>query len=217
MIVQWYSFHVYFISPQEAVPDSKMIEKLNSAGPLKLLINDGVKAVSNSLTKLLQLSEVDKFYWHFISLCCTHIQLSVDNISELKTYLFAMDKLSTVFHDYCTTRKFEKPAVIPQEIDRIPNTDVKDYFKWIIKMQNIMIQWDSKFLNEEFNYDDIFTYTSNLQSIIAFAKFVHTSHLVISIDEIIKFEQKYSTLYGDLCTILVKNNKDYGWYEHSCY
>ena len=196
-----------------------MIEKLNSAGHLKLLINDGVKAVSNSLTKLSQLSEVDKFYWHFISSCCTHIQLSVDNISKLKTYLIVMERLSTVFHDYCTTRKYEKPVVIHslrQEIDRIPNTDVKYYFKWIIKMQNIMIQWHSKFLNEEFNYDDIFTYASNLQSIILFAKFVHTSHLVISNEEIGKLKEEYSTLYGDLCRLLVRNNKDYGWYKHGC-
>ena len=208
-----------FISPQEAVPDSKMIENLNSATHLKLLINAGVKAVSNSLTNLSQLSEVDKFYWHFISSCCTHIQLSVDNISKLKTYLIVMERLSTVFHDYCTTRKYEKPAVIhslPQEIDRIPNSDVKDYFKWIIKMQKIMIQWHSKILNEEFNYDDILTYASNLQSIISFAKFMHTSHLVISNEEIGKLKENYSALYGDLCTLLVRNNKDYGWYKHSC-
>ena len=209
-----------FISPQEAVPDSKMIEKLNSANHLKLLINVGVKAVSNSLTKLAQLSEVDKFYWHFISSCCTHVHLTVDNIFKLKIYLFVIEKLSTVFHDYCTTKKFKKPVVIdslPREIDCIPNTDVKDYFKWIIKMQNIMIQWHSKFLNEEFNYDDTFTYASNLQSIVTFAKYVHTSHLVLSNDEIGKFKENYSNLYGYLCTLLVKNNKDYGWYKHSCY
>ena len=199
---------------QEAVPDSKMIEKLSSGNHLKLLVNAGVKAASASLTKLPPSSEVDKFYWHFVASCCTHVQPSVENLSKLKTYLFVIDRLSTIFHDYCTTRKIEKPAVIhslPQEIDGCPNTDVKDYFKWMIKMQSIVIHWESKFRNEEFNYDDIFTYASNLQSITVFAKCVDTSHLVLSNNEIGKFKENYSAHYGDFCSLLLKSNREYGW------
>ena len=191
-----------------------MIEKLNSSNQLKLVIDAGVKAVSSSFTKLSQLSEADKFYWHFIASCCAHVQPGVENLANLKSYVFATEKLSKIFCDYWNTRKVEKPPVIhvvPQEINRISNSDVKDYFKWIIKMQNIIAHWLLKFLDEEFNYDDIFTYHRNLQSITAFATAVYTNHLVFTDANIIKHRDKFSKVYANLCSLLVKNNKENGW------
>ena len=191
-----------------------MIEKLNSTNQLKIVINTSISAACNSLTKLSQLSEVDKFYWHFIASCCSHIQPNVENLAKLNSYLFVTEKLSAIFRDYCSTRKREKHMVIheiPQEISRISNTDIKDYFKWVMKMQNIVIHWQSKFLNEEFNYDDIFAYAGNLNNIHSFAKYMFVGNLALTADEIGRFKEDYSTVYANLCSLLVKNNKEYGW------
>ena len=130
------------------------------------------------------------------------------------SYLFATEKLSKVFCDYCSTGKVENSLVIyevPQEICHIYNSDVKDYFKWIVKMQNIMVHWQSTLIDDEFNYDDIFAYHGNLQSITAFAKAVYTDHLVYTDADVTKFRESYSNVYANLCLLLVKSNKEYGW------
>ena len=191
-----------------------MIEKFNSSNQLKLVLNASINAASASLTALSQLSEVDKFYWHFIASCCNHVQPNAENLSKLKTYLFVTERLSNIFLDYYASRKIEKPPVIhevPQEIIRISNPDVKDYFKWVIKMQNIMIHWQFKFMEQEFNYDDIFTYDDNLKHINTFAKAVYTEHLVYTDSDIAKIKERYSVIYAELSSLLVMSNKEYGW------
>ena len=190
-----------------------MLEKLYLTNNLQLVINESVKAASNSLTALSQLSEADKFYWHFIAYCCNHVQPNRENLSKLNIFLSPIEKLSLIFHEYCTKNSIEKSVIntVPQEISHISNANVKDYFNWIVKMQEIMIHWQSKFMDQDFNYDDTFTYTDKLLSIAAFAKAVCAEHLVYTADEIAKLKEDYSAMYAKLCSILVKNNKEYGW------
>ena len=190
------------------------MEKLNATNHLKLVIDASVKAASNSLTKLPQLSEVDKYYWHFIASCCSHIHLNPENLAKLKTYVFITEKLSIIFNNYYTTCKLGKPSIIhhiPQEINCVSNADVKDYFKWIIKMQNIMIHWQAKFMEQEVNHDDIVAYVGNLDSINSFAAAVYADHLVYADSEISKLKKNYSGIYANLSSLLIKSSKDYGW------
>ena len=190
-----------------------MIEKLNSSNQLKIVIDASVKAAFSSFNRLSRLSEVDKFYWHFIASCCAQVQLNVENLYRLKSYVFATEKLSKIYCDYWITKNIEKPPVfheVPQEISRF-NSDVKEYFKWIVKMQKIMAHWQLKFFDEEFTYDDIFAYHGNLPTITAFATAVYTDHLVYNDAEIIKFRESYSNVYANLCLLLVKSNKENGW------
>ena len=181
---------------------------------LKLIIDESVAIACNSLTTLSQLSVVDKFYWHFIASYCNHIQPNHENLTEVTTYLFPIEKLSVIFHEYCTKNNIEKSFVIDTiswEINSISNADVKNYFNWIAKMQEIVIYWQSKFIEQDFNYDDTFTYADKLQSFTAFAKAVCTEHLVFTVDEITKLKDDFSAIYAKLCSLLVKNDKKYGW------
>ena len=190
-----------------------MIEKLNSSNHLMLVLNASINAASASLTTLSQLSGVNKFYWHLIASFCSHVQLNAEKLSKLNTYLCITERLNNIFLNYCTKRRYESPPVIleiPQEINLISNTDVKDYFKWIIKMQSIVTHWRMKFLNEEFNYDDIFAYARNFHDISTFAKAVYIGHLTFTINEIAEFKNNYSAVYANLCLLLVKSNKEYG-------
>ena len=187
-----------------------MLENLQS-NRFNSVIDESIKAASNSLTALSQLSEVDKFYWHFIASCCKHVQPNRENLVKLNTFLFVIERLSTIFHEYCTKNSIEKSVItmVPQEIHHIAY--VEDYFKWFIKMQEIMIHWQTKFMDQDFNYDDLFTYTNMLQSINAFAKAVNTDHLVYTADEIKRLEQDFSAVYCEVCSLLFKNNKECGW------
>ena len=189
-----------------------MLEKLSPANNLYHVIEECVNAASNSLTALSQLSDVDKFYWHFIASCCNHVHPNPENLSKLNKHLSAVEKLSVIFHKYCAN-KGKKSIIyeVPEEIAHILNADVKSYFEWIIEMQKFMINWQSKFMDENFNYDDIFIYADNMQDINAFAKSVCAEHLVYSADEISKLKEDYSAIYADLCSLLVKSNKENDW------
>jgi len=190
-----------------------MIEKLNSSNNLKALILHSVDHVVKTLNYLQQLSSVDRFYWNFIASCCSHIKPDKDNLDKITMYTFAVEKLGRVFQEYCVTKNIN-PRVfftVPEGINQLSNHDVKEYFKWIVEMQSIMIHWHEKFFDEDFNYDDIFMYVSNLNNISKFAAGLNAGYLVYKSDEMAKIKEKYSSLFSDLCLLIVKSIKDTGW------
>ena len=174
------------------------------------MIDASVDAACKSLKTLSELSETDKFYWHFISSCCKYIQPSADNLTELSTHSFIIDKLGRIFQKYCTTKEVNKSKV-PEEITLISNADVMDYFTWICKIQSIMVKWREKFLEQDFTSDDILTYNSNLVVIANIAKAVNAGDLVFSNAEIENLYKRYSTVLAELCSLLIKGDEKYGW------
>lgn len=189
-----------------------MMKKLNSIQQLHCVLKECVVGACNSLRRLQQLSEVDKFYWHFITLCCNHIQPNPENLDKLTNYELVVDQLGKIHRNYCDINKINKVIDdIPHEINDVSNTDIKEYFKWILKMQMILSHWKEKFNTGEFNYDDIFTYAIKVDQIAGFAEALHVKHLAYNANKISHFKEEYSKLYAKLCTLLVKNSKDSGW------
>jgi len=190
-----------------------MIEKLNSSHNLKLLIVNGVDHVIKTLGSLHQLSSLDEFYWNFIASCCSHVQPDANNLDKIAMYTYAVEKLGKVFQEYCVAKNIGARVFheVPQDINRLSNSDVKEYFKWVVKMQSVMIHWHSKFVNDEFNYDDIFVYACNLVNISKFAVAVNAGNLAYKSDEISKIKEKYASLYSELCLLMIKSIKDTGW------
>ena len=190
-----------------------MIEKIQS-NTLKQLITRSVKSVRSTVTSLSQLSVIDKFYWSFIASCCNHIQVGVKDLNKLSDFYFALEKFSKIYKAYCDERKnISQPMhELPEEIKYNPNNDVKDYFNWIIKIQKIYIHWQELFMENECNYDDIFSYASSLTTVTDLATLLGTTHLVYGADKVAEFKLRYSKLYEKLCLLLVKGNKDVEWY-----
>ena len=191
-----------------------MIKKLDSNSRLKPIIIDSVKAACKSLSTLSQLSEINKFYWHFIALCCNCVQPNPDSLDDFIIYESIIDQLSKILQAYYRSNKEITKVTheLPHELSHISNSDVKNYFKWILNMQNILADWQQKFKTGEYNYDDVFTYAVNVDNITKFAEAVHVEHLTCSSEEIFEIKEKYSTLYADLCLLLVVNSKNSGWY-----
>lgn len=202
------------------------MEKFNKSNCLTPVIDASVEATCKTLGTLSQLSTADKFYWHFISSCCKliHVQPSTDDKTKLSIYLFVVDKLGKIFRQYCTTKKVNKSVTtceVPEEIQLIPNVNVKDYFAWICKIHDDMHKWQVKFFDNDFNYDDIYIYNENLQIIVDIAKAVNADHLVFSATDIESVRDRYFVAYADLCSLLIKGKEEYGWYInfviYSCY
>ena len=190
-----------------------MIKKLKCIPKLKHIVDISIRAAYKSLLTLPQLSEIEKFHWHFIALCCNHVQPNPENLDELINYECVIVQLSKIFQKYYefkneTTKDTQQ---ISYELNDISSTDVKVYFQWIQKMQKILTHWQEKFITGKYNYDDIFIYTHNLDMITKFAEAIHFKNLVYNTDEIDEIKKKYSSLYANLCLLLVKNNSDSGW------
>ena len=190
-----------------------MIKKLNSTPKLKHILVISVKAAYNSLQTLPQLSEIEKFRWHFIALCCNHVQPNPENLDELINYECVIVQLSKIFQKYYELKMNTTIDIhqIPYGLNDISSTDVRGYFQWIQKMQKILTHWQEKFMAGKFNFDDIFIYANNLDMITEFAEAIHFENLVYNTDEIDEIKKKYSSLYANLCLLLVKNSSDSGW------
>ena len=203
--------YVCILFYQEIVLDTEMIKKLNYNPKLERIVVISIKAACTSLLTLPQLSEIEKFYWHFIALCCSHVQPNPENLDELINYERVIIQLSKIFQKYYNLKinTTKDTHQIPYELNDISSTDVKDYFQWIQKMQKILTHWQEKFTAGKFNYDDIFIYANNLDMITVFAEAMHIKKLVL--DEIDEIKKRYSSLYANLCLLLVKNSSDSGW------
>ena len=193
---------------QEIVPDSMMLESLSVSQRkdvqiLQSLIIKSVEIASKSLA-LSHLSAVDQFYWNFIASCCNRIQLDSKTLYKFRDYAFVLEKFSKIFQTYCKGTLY----VLDEVPKDILNNDIKEYFKWIIKMQNICCHWHEKFMKQDYNYDDTLTYVSSLQTMKSVAKYFGTDKLVFNSDQTHGFKKKYSKLYAEICVLLVKNHKD---------
>ena len=190
-----------------------MLEKLENFRPLADVIDASIGAVHNSLTTLSKLSEVDKFYWRFISSCCKCIQLGSENLATLNIYSLVINKLGKIFQEYCKVKDVSRSITdkVPEEINSVLSAEVQEYFTWIHKMHGILFKWQTNILNKEFNYDDVFTYETNLSIITDIAKALNAHHLVISNIEITGLSERYYVAYGELYSLLVQGNNDYGW------
>jgi len=192
---------------QEIVPDKKMLIKLkNSSSQLPYVIDTSVNTACESLNALSNLSEVDKFYWHFISLCCKSIQPDMVNLS---IHSIGIDKLGKIFKRYCSSRNIDE-SEIPEEITLLSNTDVKSYFIWIYKIRDVIDVWRAKFLEELYTYDDISSYTQNLLTITNVAKAVYSSDFVFPYTDA-DLIKRYSYVVTKVSSYLIKGNERYGW------
>jgi len=189
-----------------------MIEKVQS-NALKKLITRSVESVKLTVSSLSKLSFINKFYWSFIASCCNRIQVGVKDLSKISDLYFAIENFSEIYKAYCDVRiNISHPMnELPEEIKRTSNSDIKDYFNWIIKLEKIYIHWQELFIWNEFNYDDIFTYASSLTTVTDLASLLGTTRLVYDADQIAQYKLQYSKLYEKLCLLLVKGNKDAEW------
>ena len=188
-----------------------MIKKLETSSHLQDIVEVSIYAACESLNALPQVSDVDKFYWHFISSCCKHIRPSGGNLVKLTTYSFAIDKLGKIFQQYCMIKNISESVTcrIPQDIS---NADIKDYFSWICEIQTVVDKWRQKILEEQFNYDEISMYSTSthLSAFEQIAKAVKAD-LVFDVTALLELKDRFSVVYAELRSILVKGNKELGW------
>ena len=203
---------------QEIIPNVKMIENESMSSSLRELICKSTDSVSKTFSSLSKLSHINKFYWKFIASCCNHIHVGIKDLYKLENFSFAIERFSNIFLSYCHKRKaISQPLkVIPEDIENISNDNIKEYFRWVIKMQKIFAHWKELLESKQCNYDDITAYSQSLNTIIAFATCLNVPHLVCEADDIKEYKKLYSNYYDELHQLLIKRNQDVNRYVSVC-
>jgi len=188
----------------------KMIENESISSSLKELISKSTESVSKTFSSLPKLSHINKFYWRFIASCCNHIHVGVRDLHKLEIFSFVIERFSNIFLSYCNKKKgISQPLVaIPEDIEHNSNDDIKQYFKWVIKMQKIFVHWEDLFQSKQINFDDITAYSQSLNTIKALATCLNVPNLVCEDDDINAHKMHYSDYYSKLHQLLIKCNQD---------
>jgi len=194
---------------QEIIPDAKTLQGMSASvivdvENLKPLINKSIGSICINFSSLSHLSATDQFHWSFIVSCCHQVQLDNIPLHELSSYSFILEKFSKVFQAYCKDRVVILDE-IPEDIACISNSNVKEYFKWVKKLQNIFRHWHEKFMKQEYNYDDILTYASSQPTLKSLAKCFSSNEFIFDPEQIEGFKKQYSKIYGEICLILVRS------------
>ena len=177
---------------------------------MKDLIIRSSEHISKTFTASLPLSDIAKFYWSFIALCCKRIQIGVKDLKKLAHFSFAIEKLCIIYLAYC-----DKTMDVSQPLCKVPEeiSDIKEYFNWIIKMQGILKYWYELFEQQNYNFDDIITYAGMLATTESLARSLNITNMVHEIDHIEELKTKYYEQYIKLCTLIVKDAEGY---EFNC-
>ncbi|XP_065915635.1 uncharacterized protein [Dysidea avara] len=191
---------------KEIIPNMYINEGSASYISKQLIVRSSV-SVSKTVTTLSALSSIEKFYWNFIALCCCRIHVGVKDLQKLSRFAFAIENLSSIYSAYCNKRSnVSQPLCeVPEEIK---HTDVREYFKWIIMMQRVLIYWQELFAEQAYNYEDILLYTEALPTIDKLAKSLNITHLVYEIDQIKVLKAHYYEHYAKCCSLMVKRSND---------
>jgi len=177
------------------------------------LMHTSVNALCKTTKSFEQLGIAEDFHWNVIASCCSHIQPHPENLGKIDTYSFAVGVLGKVFQEYCVTHKVDKQRLyeIPEKIASLSNANIKNYFQWIIKMQNILAKWYSKFQDGDYNFEDADIYDSKCQKIAVFAKGINAEYLVFSQTQIKEYKESYLKLQSELCLLLMKKINQRNW------
>jgi len=181
------------------------------------MITKSAKYVSKTVSSLPNLTHIDKFYWRFIASCCNHIHVGMKDLHKLEMFSFAIENFGHVFILYCHRRKpsSQPMSLIPEEVEHASNKDVKEYFQWVVNMQNFFGHWKELFNSRQCNYDEITAYSQFLKTIKSLAACLNVSHLVCEADDIKDYKKHYSDYYERLHQLLIKRNQDVNRYEYN--
>ena len=105
--------------------------------------------------------------------------------------------------------------VVPEDIENTSNDNIKEYFKWVIKMQKVFVHWKELLSSNQGNHDDITAYSQSLNTIKALATSLNVPNLVCEPDDVKEYKKFYSDHYNYLHQLLIKRNQDVNRYVNA--
>ena len=170
----------------------------------KNILISSVNTLCKDFTWFAPLSPLQKFCWGVVATVCRKISIIVvKNFESVLKFQFVIKKLGFVFKTYCQVRSLSNQQCLlsldmPKEIDDCQSDDVRNYFYWVRNVQDLLKEWQKKFLELKVNYDEILQYVTHCNDITALGQAVCANSYIMKKDEIEKVKEKYVQCFNEL-------------------
>ena len=116
--------------------------------------------------------------------------------------------LGIIYNSYCNSHKLYGSKCLlsentPDEIASCPWEDVKKYFQWVRKVQDMLRFWQSKFTTGNINYE-LMSYASNSVALNALGRAVCAGSCVMEMDSITQMMDTYRYNFEQLNIYLLR-------------
>lgn len=120
-----------------------------------------------------------------------------ENLEWVNAYYAVIDELGRIYGVYCQAQKMEDTKSVldeenmPQDISECSSEDVRAFFNWISKAQQVLDGWRVKFHSCSVNYDEILLYTKNYSQISRVASALNSETLVVDMQYVQGTKQSF--------------------------
>lgn len=170
---------------------------------------DLLKLSANSVSQKVpqwfgsSLSPRQRFCWGVVSAGCNKMPISAESFDWVISLQSVISQLGSVFNAYCNSRKLSGQACLltdslPKEVEECQWEDVRNYFHWIKRVQDVLLIWQNKFLKNDVNFDEILTYASHNVSISNLGRAVGGSPYVMDLQDIQSVKESFMICFEQL-------------------
>lgn len=214
---------LYSFLSQELLPESLAVSGTLS-DPMKYILEKCVTVICRGIGSLNDLSSRLSFCWGVVASCCEKMPIS-DNFDWINSYLPVVSQLSRIYGTYCNSKGIEEDQCIlkkenlPADITECPFQDVKKFFSWVCKAQQMLCSWQRKFTTRHVNYDEILLYAKYCSQVNRVASVFSAESVVVDMQDVNAVKQDFLQSFELLNMLLlhyVPSRPDSGWLVLAC-
>ena len=185
-----------------------------SLKPFKTLLSLSIATLRENTSWFGPLSAQQKFCWGMIATLCNRLNLTAKSFSWNFKPTVIITQLGFVFETYCKSRELSVQScllteMMPQEVRDCPWEDVRSYFNWIQRLQNLLCSWQKKISSGNVNYDEVVMYNSSIESVSSIGKAVCATMYVMDMQNILDVKKNFTRCFEELSCYLLRYVPDH--------
>ena len=144
--------------------------------------------------------------------CCSKIYSCIitDNFDWIHSYDIIISQLCQIYASYCNGKNLPESErvladTLPQDIARLPSADVHMFFEWVRRLQKVLLDWQRKITEGDYNYDDILLYASNQAKLFQIDQLVCFRSATIDSQDAKSLKDYYLELFEKINAHFIKN------------
>lgn len=192
---------------QVVVPELRSLEGSDNEH-IRSVLPVSVNLLVQSPSWFGALSPRQKFCWGVVSTTCSKLVVTANNFDWVNNSA-VIQQLGVIYNSYCNSRKLYGSNCLlsentPEEIATCPWEDVKKYFQWIKKVQDILHFWQGKFTSGSINFDELMSYASNSVALNALGRAVCAGSCIMEMDSVTQVKDTYRYNFEQLNVYLLR-------------
>ena len=194
-----------YVHFQDIIPD------LQTSAEERQLVLKPLHVVVGFLSKDVcpkgSLTRKQKFCWGVLATLCEQIQPKENCFHWAEVFTAIIEKMGEIYGQYCHSKHGTKECTLEKQLKpdiRECPPEVQVYYLWIQKIHMILFSWQSMFLHQTVNFDDMINYAINNTAIYVAAKAVCATQLIVDDQHISDLKTTYLQDFEELNFLLLK-------------